>query len=281
MGKILSIDLDGTLLDNNEKIPESTIKYLNILRRENNLVVISTGRFLNSAINITNSENFTDYIISDAGAVIYDSLKNEIIYEENLNTNDCKEIFQNAILNNCKEIKIYTSSNLYRYSKNSTFQEYSKINEFKDLREYQEKITHMAIHFYDNDSVYKFIDYYSNINKKEKILKDTKLYLMKDFTSSYVWVDAFKINIDKYSGLLHLLDFLNKRKEQYKYNFTNEDIICFGDGSNDLEMLKNSKISVAMGNAFDEIKSVAKYITYTNDEKGVERWLKEFKGQLI
>ena len=281
MGKILSIDLDGTLLDNNKKIPQSTTNYLNKLRQELNLVVISTGRSLNSALNVTNKGCFADYIISDAGALIYDCLNKKIVYEENLDSKECKEVFEDAIINNCRDIKIYTNSNIYKYSKEKEYEENTivKIEDFETLGKDIEKITHIAIHFYNNNAVYDFINSYSNINENEKKLKTTKLYLMKDYISGYVWVDVVKLNVDKYSGLLNLLKILKEKESNNLYK--EDDIICFGDGSNDFEMMKYSKISVAMENAFDEIKSVSKYITFSNEEKGVEKWLKDHESILI
>lgn len=281
MGKILSIDLDGTLLDNNKKIPQSTIDYLNMLRKKLNLVVISTGRSINSALDVTSKGSFADYIISDAGALIYDCFNKKVISDENLDSKDCKKVFEDAIINNCKDIKIYTNSNIYKYSREKEYEKSTiiKIDKFEDLGKDIEKITHIAVHFYNNNAVYDFMNSYSNKNEKDKKLKTTRLYLMKDYTSEYVWLDVVSLNINKYFGLLNLLKILKEKESNNLYK--EDNIICFGDGSNDFEMMKYSKISVAMGNAFDEIKSVSKYITFTNEEKGVEKWLKEHESILI
>ncbi|WEG11944.1 Cof-type HAD-IIB family hydrolase [Pullulanibacillus sp. KACC 23026] len=52
-------------------------------------------------------------------------------------------------------------------------------------------------------------------------------------------------------------------------------ILAFGDEENDLEMLGEAGIGVAMGNARDTVKSVATYITKTNDEEGVAEFLEK------
>ncbi|MDR0920633.1 MAG: HAD family hydrolase [Oscillospiraceae bacterium] len=55
----------------------------------------------------------------------------------------------------------------------------------------------------------------------------------------------------------------------------NSEIVCFGDDFNDLEMLKNCGIGVAVSNALNEVKAVSDYVCGTNDEDGVAKWLDE------
>ena len=56
-----------------------------------------------------------------------------------------------------------------------------------------------------------------------------------------------------------------------------EETIAFGDGHNDLEMLKFAGIGVAMGNAEEEVKAAADYVTASVDEEGVAKALKHFQ----
>ena len=52
--------------------------------------------------------------------------------------------------------------------------------------------------------------------------------------------------------------------------------IAFGDGRNDIDMIKNVGIGVAMGNALDIVKDVSKYITISHNEDGVIYFLKKY-----
>ena len=51
------------------------------------------------------------------------------------------------------------------------------------------------------------------------------------------------------------------------------EILYFGDGLNDLEVMNSNVYSVAMGNALPEVKKVSKEITLTNNEDGIGKFL--------
>ncbi len=54
------------------------------------------------------------------------------------------------------------------------------------------------------------------------------------------------------------------------------EIMAFGDGENDMDMLRFAGIGVAMGNASDMVKAAADYVTDTVDENGIENALRHF-----
>lgn len=60
------------------------------------------------------------------------------------------------------------------------------------------------------------------------------------------------------------------------YGLRAEEIIAFGDGENDASMLQMAGIGVAMGNAIDEVKAVADYVTAAVEENGVSQALHHF-----
>ena len=56
---------------------------------------------------------------------------------------------------------------------------------------------------------------------------------------------------------------------------TIDDCIAFGDDINDMEVIKGSGIGVAMGNAVNQIKEIADFVTKTNEEDGVAHFLEK------
>ena len=53
-------------------------------------------------------------------------------------------------------------------------------------------------------------------------------------------------------------------------------VVSFGDAPNDVDMIKMCGTGVAMGNAYDEIKEIANFITKNNDEDGVAYFLEQY-----
>ena len=57
------------------------------------------------------------------------------------------------------------------------------------------------------------------------------------------------------------------------YGISDKEVIAFGDGSNDIEMIKNVGAGVAMENAIPSVKKVAKYMTSSHEEDGIYKFL--------
>lgn len=66
------------------------------------------------------------------------------------------------------------------------------------------------------------------------------------------------------------------RRYLQNFDIAREEIMAFGDGENDIEMLEYAGIGVAMGNAEDAVKACADYVTASVDDEGIEKALKHF-----
>ena len=84
---------------------------------------------------------------------------------------------------------------------------------------------------------------------------------------SYYYTEISAENINKWRAIEELRKILNISKEE---------IMAIGDNVNDIQMIENSKIGVAMDNSWDEIKLKADYITKSNDEDGVAEAIEKF-----
>lgn len=85
------------------------------------------------------------------------------------------------------------------------------------------------------------------------------------------WIPTFMdINlrgVDKSVGIGKVMEY---------YGFTMEEAMAFGDGGNDIPMVRDAGIGVAMGNACEELKRVADYVTLSVDDNGVEYALRHY-----
>ena len=74
--------------------------------------------------------------------------------------------------------------------------------------------------------------------------------------------------VNKYQGILNMMKYLNAPVE---------DIVVFGYGINDLDMLTQAPISIAMGNAKDEVKHAATYVTSCASQDGIKKACQYFE----
>ena len=80
-------------------------------------------------------------------------------------------------------------------------------------------------------------------------------------------VDVVAAGSDKGSGVRRLAEFLD---------ILPENIVCIGDGWNDIPMLRHVALGVAMGNAAEPVRSAANYVTTSVDDDGILNALKHF-----
>ena len=138
-------------------------------------------------------------------------------------------------------------------------------------------------------------------NRDELEVKDSSHYkytdALLDYNYSYlkISVNSGSQNaVEKIAADYPMLDMLRYTGEDL-YRFANRDalkwnalkavaehlnlststFVVFGDDVNDLEMVENCGVGVAVANAIDEVKAVADYVCDTNDNDGVAKWLEE------
>ena len=111
-----------------------------------------------------------------------------------------------------------------------------------------------------------------NLYHRSAASRDRNLARMEPLNLSISFAEAFNLeaspaNITKASGLVELCDFL-------KIDLA--ESVAIGDAHNDTEILQTADLGVAMGNASDEIKSLADFVTLDNDHDGVAAAIEKF-----
>ena len=91
-------------------------------------------------------------------------------------------------------------------------------------------------------------------------LKETYHGLLSIYRSEPFFLEIMPQNIDKAASLQKLLNSLG---------MTADEMICCGDGYNDVSMIEYAGLGVAMGNAQPAVKDSADFVTRTNDEDGI------------
>ncbi len=262
--KMIVFDLDGTLLTSNKTISERSRTYLKNLKNNGYVLVIATGRMYESMKDVVKNFDFVDYIITDAGATCYSGEDSKIIFSNPIEVETAKKLEQ-YYSDKCDYIDICTKEKVYQYTKNRNKSSDYYIEVESDWNSIFEKcsdISHISITMKANEYVK---DVYDKLNKQ---FLDLNIFIMQDSYSNEQWIEISKKSISKYDAISKLAEILN---------IANEDIIAFGDGLNDLDMIMNCGIGVALKNALPEVKNLADYVTeYDHDNDGVIEFLKEY-----
>lgn len=260
--KMIVMDLDGTILNSDRKISIATNTYLKQLKDDGYVITIATGRIYASALKATDGAQFASYIISDTGTCIYDRTNDTPIISHYICYETAMEFFD-YYNNNCRYIDFCDKNMIYKYSDEP--EESSVITTTKDkeyIMNHCKNISHIGISMKDNDAVMEVY------NKLVKQYPELEIIIMQDSFSDRKWIEILPKGMSKYTAIQNLANHLH---------IQNEEIIAFGDGLNDIEMLEKCGHSVALQNALPEVKKVAKDVTkYDHNHDGVIEYLKGY-----
>ena len=268
--KIVFIDIDGTLVTDEKKVPEQNIHAIKKLKDKGIEVVLTSGRPYQSIEMYSNEVGAVPYVIGSNGGIVANFKEGKNIFCRDIPKDVAIKVFEYL-----KERNLYAvatlSGNLFveegKYS--ITPENRSEVNIISSLKdtllETKEPIMKFSVIDYDAEKLVK---------AREEILNSFDVTTTK--------VDAFMIpmrfrDANNNYAIPHVMDVMpkgtNKAEgiiELSKYlNIDLSDTVVFGDGMNDIEMIKTGGLSVAMENAADELKELADVVTKTNNEAGV------------
>lgn len=244
---MIAVDMDGTLLNSEGIILESSIKILKEMKRLGKIVAIITGRSINESINYLDC-GFADYLLANNGSIWYKIDDDKIIKRCSVNQNQIISLFKN-----------YDHLISHIWLATPFFKRFDNVAEaIKFLLDNECLLIQSSVHFNNSDNACKLIKCLKNS------YNDLEIEMMQDSFSDKKWINISPYGSNKGNNLKELVSYLG---------VDIKDTIAFGDGLNDISMLKEAGIGVAMGNALDELKKEADAITDSNDEDGIYNFL--------
>lgn len=248
--KAVILDLDGTLLDDNKKISNTTIEFLKQIKEDIKIIPASARQFCTikpylEKLDLLNEDNYT---ICFNGSLIVNNKESEI-FSSYIDKNVVVKI-DDFILENKIDWTYYLYDN--RLLRN----EIGNINEFANEKK-----------------VYKIV----GISTPDVINK-IRSNLPKEVLD----------NLEITSSELNRIEFVNKRMTKVKaielllnkLNIDKENVMAIGDGDNDIDMIKYVGCGIAMSNSPQIVKENADIVTkYSNNEDGVYHIIKELLGE--
>ncbi len=255
--KLIAIDMDHTLLNDQGELPESFTQQVLALKEQGINVAIASGRPLYTLQDMF-SHLVDDLIfVSDNGAAI--THHNEQLYNAIIQPEDYKKLMNFTLKQTdvhgipilCALDAAYISKQYDQFDQvYRTF--YSEINYYEDFSTVDAIANKFTIYTPQNDAVEQFNTIYA------KPLKDQ----FSATTSGKEWIDIMKKGIHKGNAMHFLAE---------NFNISTNQMMAFGDNYNDMEMLAAVHHSYAMDNAHDDIKTQANFIAPSNNDLGVSQ----------
>lgn len=250
--KIIFFDIDGTLLDDDKKIPTSTKEALFELKKKGHDVAIATGRAPFMFRELREELEIDSFVSYNGQYVVF---RGEVIYTNPLNKPALQTLTNLALEHEHPVV----------YMDHEDMKASVPHNEFVTTSIGTLKINHTATY---DPNYYKDRDIYQALLFCQE--DEEKLYESLFTTFDLIRWHPFSCDIvpsggSKAKGIKRITEQLGIALEnQY----------AFGDALNDLEMLKMVPNSVAMGNGLPEAKAAAKYVTKPVNEDGIWHGLK-------
>lgn len=251
MTSIIFFDVDGTLYNSEKKIPDSAKKAIEAARSNGYEIAIATGRAPFMIQSILDELEIDTYVTFNGQYVVY---KGEVIYTDSVPKEYLAKIIDFGHERNHPVVFI-DDKEMIASIEGHTFIEQS-LNTLK----YPYPMSNPL--FYRDNDVYQTLIFMEE--SEEQLYRDT--FSEVNFIRWHPYsCDILPKDGSKARGIKTLLE---------KINIPIEKTIAFGDGLNDIEMLREVGTSVAMGNGVEQAKEVADIITDHVDRDGVAKAMK-------
>lgn len=287
MYKFIAIDIDGTLLNSKGELSKKNCETIKRVVNSGVKVVLTSGRITNSVKEIAKMMSVDNYMICDNGASIYDINSDELVYAEYIDKPTVLDIVKTCIENNIYYMVFTTKEIIVKDLKHMALAFYKKRHNYGDEVSGAAKITYADIDYIENvkekfiriivcdqdrvvyNSIVKKLKKYDSVELmaaphiSNKIINDGE----KQILLTYSYVELLPKNTNKWIAIQKLTN---------KLNIKPEEVMAIGDNFNDIEMIKNAGLGVAMNNGSPVAKEVARVIAPSNDQDGVAVVLEQY-----
>lgn len=274
MGKnnvqMIALDLDGTALNEEKIISQATLDAFKKAKEKGIAIVIATGRAFQSLPKQLFEIKEIEYIITSNGAKVFRMDEQSTIRESHIKEEAVRTLLDirkeyGASIEACISGKAYMAKEDFDIvmGANPKGRDVNYVKNTRcpvpDLEEFMisnvDEIENIC--FYYKDSIEKSFFY-------EKIKDVSNIVVTSSFSNCH---EIGGEGTTKASALQYLLEC---------HNLNKSNLMACGDSYNDLDMINMAEIGVVMGNAPDELKLMAKYITDSNINEGVSKAITKY-----
>lgn len=268
--KLIALDLDGTTLNNDRVISKANRSALEEAVRQGVNVVIATGRTFSALPDDVFHIQGIQYVLTSNGAVITDLRTQEVIYE------NC--IAPEAVERAVELLKQYDFM-IEAFTEGGAYIEKSVYEQMKTTRKSFRHVDYVLTTRQPIEGLYDFIlahrEHIENMNVNFENQEDrSRMREILGSLENTTLTTSFDHNLEIGGATTSKAGAL--RELGKILGVLPEEMMAIGDSPNDMAMMQLAGMPVAVGNAKDEVKAIAKYVTASNHEDGVARAVEKF-----
>ncbi len=263
--RAIALDLDGTLTNHDKVVTPRTRQALLKAQEQGAIIILASGRPTYGIVPVAEClelEKRGGYILSYNGGNIVNAKTGEKLFSQFLPDAVIPILYKYAKEKNHALLGYAGNEIITEMPDDQYVKEESRINKM-NIR----KVDNLLDALEPHPTKLLMTGAPTDMIKAEEELVEILGEKMDIFRSAPFFLELVPKGIDKAQSLLRLLS---------KINLTPADLMAFGDGYNDLSMLKLAGVGVAMANAAPEVRADADYVTLSNEEDGVAEALLHF-----
>lgn len=263
--RAIALDLDGTLTNHDKVVTPRTRQALLKAQEQGSIIILASGRPTYGIVPVAEClelEKRGGYILSYNGGNIVNAKTGEKLFSQFLPDAVIPILYKYAKEKNHALLGYAGNEIITEMPDDQYVKEESRINKM-NIR----KVDNLLDALEPHPTKLLMTGDPTDMIKAEEELVEILGEKMDIFRSAPFFLELVPKGIDKAQSLLRLLS---------KINLTPADLMAFGDGYNDLSMLKLAGVGVAMANAAPELRADADYVTLSNEEDGVAEALLHF-----
>jgi Cof subfamily protein (haloacid dehalogenase superfamily) len=263
--RVLVLDIDGTLVNSQKEISAATKEAVQSVMKKGHKLILATGRCI-AGVRKYEKElemgKYDSYILAYNGGLMIHCKSGKIVEQKLLPLSLLPQLYAFAKEQGCGLITyegndIISAFPADRYVEIEAKMNRLSIREVEDFVQYVQFDINKCLLTADPDKAKDLVP----------VLQELFGDLALIYRAEPFFIEVMPQNVDKAASLDRMMELIGEKTQ---------DMVCCGDGFNDVTMIRHAGIGVAMGNAQDVVKEVADFVTGTNDEDGLVEVIEKF-----
>lgn len=283
--KMIVLDMDGTLLNEEQEISDANKSILLKAKEEGYHIVLASGRHFNGLLPYIRELGLDEpgcFSVSCSGAMVVANDSHEVIYEEHVDMADVRLLHET-----CEKLDIdmccYSTEGLLIHHDN-LFTRYDCIaNQAPlikvDFNTVDETIYKLNIINESDEIAQEIIDFFPSMTLEDYSVRHKETFNPDLLDELWRFPESIREKYNIVRPLPFFVEVFHKHSNKAvgveviteKLGISMSEVVAIGDSGNDVHMIEEAGLGVAMANARDEAKAVADYITDSNCEDGVAK----------